>query len=289
VSSPTPHKPVLCRLNMHKWVPSVNADFYCLDCGKIAESPADLDRARWRLSQRLSRGDHGLVDFCWVPDPTGTHELRLTISGGWTSMVVTAGVLRSDTTLSGPASFDWTGPAPAPIRSTPSEWLPAGTYVFRSKWQPTRGFSQWYSAARPAWYSAVWTQGRPIFLIEDEGQRFTVVDNGTSYPAARRRLAPRPHFGDGGFSIRIRTTLNHPATATLNQPATENNDDVIDSATGTVIASTYSVANQPPTTKSGDHTVVITVPNAILMRLGLLVLSYATRKMPFIREPNGMV
>jgi hypothetical protein len=90
----------------------------------------------------------------------------------------------------------------------------------------------------------------------------------TSYPAARRSpLRLRTHFsesGDGGLSIR----------ATLK-------GDVIDSATGTVIASTYSVANQRPDTRAGDHTVVITVPNAIPMRLGLLTLSYATRNSPF--------
>jgi hypothetical protein len=110
-------------------------------------------------------------------------------------------------------------------------------------------------------------------LIEDNGQRFTAVDSGTSYPAARRsplRIRVRTQFsesGDGGLSIR----------ATVK-------GDVIDSATGTVIASTYSVANQRPDRETGDHTVVITVPNAIPMRLALLTLSYATRKHPYF-EP----
>ena len=137
-----------------------------------------------------------------------------------------------------------------------------GERVFRSTWERPVG----------VWYSAVWAHGRPIFLIEDNGQRFTAVDSGTSYPAARRSpLRIRTQFSDSGLSIRA-----------------TSNGAVTNSATGTLIASTYSVANQRPDTDTGDHTVVITVPNAIPMRLGLLTLSYATYKHPYIEVQGNL-
>jgi hypothetical protein len=284
----TPRKPVLCRLDVHEWVPSVNADGgdyrRCTACGKAAESLAPLTM-RWMRSQLYEGTVDPVIDavrsapcdggtgtpadgtFSWAPDPRGTHELRLIVDGLWTSIVVTAGLLSSDAPLNGPASFDWDGPAAAPTRSTANEWLPAGTYVFRSKWEWRTGPQQ------PVWYSPVWTRNRPIFLIEDIGMRFTAVDSGTSYTAARRsRLRLRTHFsesGDGGLSIRA-----------------TSDGAVIDLATRTVIASTYSVANQRPDTDTGDHTVVITVPNAIPMRLAPLTLSYVTRKHPYIEQPG---
>jgi hypothetical protein len=133
--------------------------------------------------------------------------------------------------------------------------------VFRSTWKNQK----------PIWYSAVWTQNRPIFLIEDNGRRLTAVDSGTSYPAARRsRTRVRSHFSDNG--LRIHATRKGA---------------VIDSTNGTSIASTYSVANQRPDTRNGDHTVVITVPNTIPTPLGLLILSYATCKQPFFLTEGG--
>jgi hypothetical protein len=142
--------------------------------------------------------------------------------------------------------------------------LAAGTYVFRSKWQTGT-----FQGLRPVWISAVWTQGRPIFLIEDNGKRFTVVDSGTIYPAARKSpLRLHTQFSDGGLNIRA-----------------TSNGAVIDLATRTRIASTYSAANHPPTIGTADNTVVITVPNAIPIRLGLLTLSYATRKKPWFKGP----
>lgn len=117
----------------------------------------------------------------------------------------------------------------------------------------------------------MWAQNRPVFLIEDNGRRFTAVDSGTSYPAARRsRTRVRSHFSDNGLSIH----------ATWKGA-------VIDSTTGTAIASTYTVANQRPDVRNGDHTVVITVPNAIPMPLGVLILSYATRKRPYFITAAG--
>ena len=286
----TPRKPVLCQLEVHEWVPSVNPDGgdyrRCTACGKAAESLAPLTM-RWMRSQLYEGTVDPVIDavrsapyeggtgtpadgtFSWAPDPTGTHELRLIVDGLWTSVVVTAGLLSSDATLSGPASFDWDGPAAAPTRSTANEWLPAGTYVFRSEWEGRTGLGGF---KEPVWYSPVWTHGRPIFLIEDNGERFTAVDSGTSYPAARRSPRRiRTQFSDGG--LRIRAT---------------SNGDVIDSATRTVIASTYPVANQRPDTDTGDHTVVITVPNAIPMRLALLTLSYATCKHPYIELQGNL-
>ena len=282
----TPRKPLLCRLDVHEWVPSVNPNGgdnrVCAACGKVAESLAPLT-IRWMRSQLCEGTLDPVIDavhsapyeggtgtpadgtFSWAPDPTGTHDLRLIVDGRWTSVVVTDGLLSSDATLSGPAWFDWTGPAAAPTRSTANEWLPAGTYVFRSKWEKPMGIL----SEQPVWYSPVWTEGRPRFLIEDNGMRFTAVDSGTSYPATRRTPRRiRTQFresGDGGLSIRA-----------------TSNGAVIDSATGTLIASTYSVANQRPDTRTGDHTVVITVPNAIPMRLWPLTLSYATGKHPYI-------
>jgi hypothetical protein len=92
-----------------------------------------------------------------------------------------------------------------------------------------------------------------------------------TYPAARRsRTGVRSHFNDTGISIHA-----------------TSNGAVIESTTGISIASTYSVANQRPDEDTGDHTVVITVPNAIPTPLGLLILSYATRKRPFFRQPAG--
>jgi hypothetical protein len=283
----TPRKPVLCRLDVHEWVPSVNADGgdyrRCTACGKVAESLAPLTM-RWMRSQLYEGTVDPVIDavrsapyeggtgtpadgtFSWAPDPTGTHELRLIVDGRWTSIVVTAGLLSSDATLSGPAWFDWDGPAAAPTRSTAIEWLPAGTYVFRSKWEKRTGTQQ------PVGYSPVWAHTRPIFLIEDYGERFTAVDSGTSYPAARRSpFRIRTQFSDGG--LRIRATSNGAVT---------------ESTTGTLIASTYSAANQRPDTTTGDHTIVITVPNAIPMRLGLLILSYATRKHPYIELQGNL-
>jgi hypothetical protein len=288
-------KPLLCRLNLlHEWVPSVTADrdgyrYRCTDCGKESPLPPGSLYAGTAvpLSPGRSAAARHRADYTyWAPDPTGTHQLRLIRAGQWTPCVVTAGVLSLDAvssppkphanraakpksgshqsqptqSLSGWPLFDWSSPAAAPTRSTPSEWLAAGTYVFRSKW-PTGTFQ----GSRPVWYSAVWTHSRPIFLIEDNGKRFTAVDSGTSYPAARRSpLRFRTQFSessDGGLRIRI-----------------TSNGAVIDLATRTRIASTYSLANQPPAASTGDHTVVITVPNAIPIRLGLLTLSYATRK-----------
>jgi hypothetical protein len=127
----------------------------------------------------------------WAPDPTGTHELRLIREGQWTPMVVTAGVPSSDPTQSGWAWFEWISPTTAPTRTAASEWFAPGTYVFRSMWKNRK----------PIWYSAVWKDNRPIFLIEDNARRFTAVDSGTSYPAARRsRTRVRPHFSDNGLS-----------------------------------------------------------------------------------------
>jgi hypothetical protein len=300
-------KPLLCRLNLHQeWVPSVAADrdvycYRCTDCGK--ERPLPPASLYAGTAVPLSPGSsaaarHAVDDTYWAPDPTGAHQLRLIRAGQWTPDVVTAGVLGSDAmsspptplesraakpksrshqsepaeSLSGWPLFDWTGPATAPTRSTPSEWLPAGTYVFRSKWQTGSESWSWenpFGGPRPVWYSAVWTPSRPIFLIEDNGKRFTAVDSGTGYPAARRsRLRLHTQFGDGGLHIRA-----------------TSNGAVIDVATRTRLASTYSVANQPPDRYAGDHTVVITVPNAIPMRLGVLILSYATRKKPWFEAP----
>jgi hypothetical protein len=298
VSTPTPRKPVLCRLNLHRWDrhgrherPSVNGDGddyrHCTAWGKVSRLPpgslyqgtaVPLSPGRSAAASsfpQFAGAYPGLpaVDYtCWAPDPTGTHELRLIRNARWTPYVVTAGVLSSDATLSGPASFDWSGPAAAPTRSTASEWLPAGTYVFRSKWQRSPG--EWsresFQGPRPVWYSAVWTHSRPIFLIEDNGKRLTAVDTGIGYPAARKSpLRLHTQFSDSGLNIRI-----------------TSNGAVIDLATRTRIASTYSVANKPPAVTTGDHTVVITVPNAIPMRLGLLTLSYATRKRPLF-ETGG--
>ena len=143
--------------------------------------------------------------------------------------------------------------------------MPPGNYVFRSGWKKRALVST------PTWYSAVWKDNRPIYLIEDNGQRFTAVDSGTSYPAARTsRMSVRSHFSDNGISIH----------ATSNGAGN-------DPMTGTSIASTYTVANQRPKTDTGDHTVVITIRNAIPTPLGLLILSYATRKRPFFRQPSG--
>lgn len=115
-------------------------------------------------------------------------------------------------------------PATAPTRTTASEWFAPGTYVVRSKWKKRSLVSI------PTWYSAVWKDNRPIYLIEDNGRRFTAVDSGTSYPASRRsRTRVRSHFNDNGISIHA-----------------TSNGAVIESTTGTSIASTYTVANQRP-------------------------------------------
>jgi hypothetical protein len=180
-------------------------------------------------------------------------------------MVVTGGLLGSDPALSGWAWFEWMGAAAtAPTRTAASEWFAPGSYVFRSTWKNP------FIVPTPIWYSAVWKDNRPIFLIEDNGRRFTAVEGGTSHPAAHRSLARRSRFSDNGLSIHA-----------------TRKGTVTDSTTGTFVASTYSVANQRPDTRTGDHTVVITVPNAIPMPLGLLILSYATRKRPFFPTEGG--
>jgi hypothetical protein len=197
----------------------------------------------------------------WAPDPTGTYELRLIREGRWTPMVVTAGLPGSDPALSESASFEWIGPATAPTRTTASDWFAPGIYVFRSTWKNRK----------PVWYSAVWKDNHPIFLIMDNGRRFTAVDSGTSYPAARRsRTAVGSHFSDNGLTIRA-----------------TRKGAVIDSSNGTTIASTYTVANQRPDINTGDHTVVIAVPNSIPTPLGLLILSYATCKRPYFESQGG--
>ena len=147
---------------------------------------ADL-RAQSRLRAELHAGTGVQLNEAgtaattyWTPDPTGAHDLRLIVKGRWTPMVVTAGVPGSDPALSGSASFEWIGPATAPTRTTTSEWSAPGSYVFRSQWKKRSLVST------PIWYSTVWKDNRPIYLIEDSGRRFTAVDSGTSYPAARR-------------------------------------------------------------------------------------------------------
>jgi hypothetical protein len=191
--------------------------------------------------------------------------LRLIREGLWTPMVVTAGLPSSDPPLSGPAAFEWIVPATAPTRTTTSEWLAPGTYVFRSTWK------QSFIGPKPTWYSTVWKDNHPIFLIEDNGRLFTAYDSWKSYPAAHRsRTKLRSHFSDNGLSIHA-----------------TRKGAVIDSTTGTSIASTYTVANERPNTSTGDHTVVITIPNAIPMPLGALILSYATRRRPVILTEGG--
>lgn len=238
------------------------------EAGNSARHTTADRRAQARMRAELRTGSGVQLDGAgtaattyWAPDPTGTHELRLIRHGRWTPMVVTAGLPGSHPALSEWASFEWIGPATAPTRSAASEWFAAGTYVFRSTWKNRK----------PIWYSAVRTDNRPIFLIEDLGWRFKAVDSGISYPAAHRsRTRLGSHFSDNGRSIRA-----------------TRKGTVIDSTTGTSIASTYTVANQRPDTRTGDHTVVITVPNAIPMPLGLLILSYATRKRPYFRTEAG--
>jgi hypothetical protein len=229
-------------------------------------------RAHARTRTELHRGTGVQLDRAgsaatthWAPDPTGTHELRLIREGLWTPMVVTAGLPSSDPALSGPAAFDWIVPATAPTQKAASEWFLSGTYVFRSTWKNP------FIVPKPIWYSTVWKDNRPIFLIEDNGRLFTAFDSWKSYPAAHRsRTRIRSHFRGNGRSIRA-----------------TRKGAVIDSATGTSIASTYSVANQRPDTSTGDHTVVVTVPNAIPMPLGVLILSYATRRQPFFIVEGG--
>jgi hypothetical protein len=176
----------------HKWVPSVNPDGgdyrRCTACGKAAESLSPLTM-RWMRSQLYEGTVDPVIDavrsapyeggtgtpadgtFSWAPDPTGTHELRLIVDGLWTSIVVTAGLLGSDATLSGPASFDWNGPPPRhPIDGERA--VACGTTCSARNGRA--------NGTQPVWYSPVWAHTRPIFLIEDNGQRFTAVDSGTS-------------------------------------------------------------------------------------------------------------